>query len=354
MSVRLKQWLQVALAWWSAGLLAALPARWVARLLTPPDTVTVARRTDKLVFKLYDRASGELLEERGMDAGDAAAQDGINRWLAQRPHDLRLTLLLPRDALLEKQLVYPLGAAPDLRALLAFEVERLTPFTREQVYFDYAITRRDEGRGQLHVAMYLALRQAVQQQLDGLDFLAVTPMAVTTDESGALVKLLPEAGRGGVTAAAVRPLARPALLCLILLIAALYTPLWRYDALAEQLEEQVRHQRAQALQAQAHTAEQQLALDRARFLSTRTRFPAPAMQLLLALTQALPDHTSLQQLVLGADEIQVQGESAAAASIIGLIEASDYFEQVEFRAPLTKNAHDGKERFHVAARLRQP
>ncbi len=126
MSVRLKQWLQAALAWWSAGLLAALPARWVARLLTPPDTVTVARRTDKLVFKLYDRASGELLEERGMDAGDIAAQDGINRWLAQRPHDLRLTLLLPRDALLEKQLVYPLGAAPDLRALLAFEVERLT------------------------------------------------------------------------------------------------------------------------------------------------------------------------------------------------------------------------------------
>ncbi|MCY4337998.1 MAG: PilN domain-containing protein [Gammaproteobacteria bacterium] len=78
------------------------------------------------------------------------------------------------------------------------------------------------------------------------------------------------------------------------------------------------------------------------------------MQLLLTLTRSLPDHTSVQQIILRTDEIQLQGESAAAASLIGLIEASDYFEQVEFRAPLTKNAHDGRERFHLAARLRQP
>ncbi len=353
MPAQVKRRLRAALAWWSTGVLAALPARWATRLVTLPDTVTVSRQADKLVFSVYDGHGGELLEQRSMEPGDTAAQTGINRWLARRQRDLRLALLLPRDDILEKRLAYPLGAAPELRALLAFEVERLTPFSSEQVYFDYTIRRRDEDNGQLHVDLYLALRLNVQQKLDDLRFLALTPTVVATGVAERLINLLPESARGAASSAA-RPLALPGLLCLVLLIAALYTPLWRYDALAEQLEAQVRHNRTRALQAQAQTAEQQTALDRARFLSTRQRFPAPAMQLLLELTRTLPDHTSVQQLVLRADGLQLQGESAAAASIIGLIEASEYFEQVEFRAPLTKSGHDGKARFHVAARLRQP
>ncbi|MDE0155644.1 MAG: hypothetical protein OXS28_08590 [Gammaproteobacteria bacterium] len=353
MPARIKRHLRGALAWWSAGLLAALPERWATALVTPPDTVTVARQADKLVFSVYDGQSGELLEQRSMETGDTAAQAGVNRWLARRQRDLRLTLLLARDDILEKHLVYPPASAPELRALLAFEVERLTPFTREQVYFDYATSHRDEDNGRLHVDVYLALRQTVQQQLDGLRFLALTPTAVATDEAERAINLLPESARAAASPTA-RPLVLPGLLCLVLLITALYTPLLRYDALAAQLEEQVRHNRDRALQAQAHTAEQQLALERARFLSTRPRFPAPATQLLLELTRSLPDHTSVQQLVLRAGEVQVQGESAAAASIIGLIETSEYFEQVEFRSALTKSGQDGRERFHVAARLRQP
>ncbi len=353
MTAKIKQRLGAALAWWSAGLLSALPARWAAKLVTPIDTMTVTRQADELVFKLYDGDGTALLEQRSMDVGDAAAQDEVNRWFAQRQRNVRLVLLLPGAALLEKRLVYPLSAAPDLRALLAFEVERLTPFSCEQVYFDYAITRRDEDSNRLHIDMYLALRETVQEQIDGLRFLALTPAAVTADKAKSRINFLPEAARG-VTSPAARPLLLPALLCLVLLIIALYTPLLRYEALTEQLEAQVRDNRAKALQAQAQTAGQQLALDRARFLSTQPRFPAPAMQLLLTLTRSLPDHTSVQQIILRTDEIQLQGESAAAASLIGLIEASNYFEQVEFRAPLTKNAHDGRERFHLAARLRQP
>lgn len=353
MPARVERRLRAALAWWSAGLLAALPARWAARLVTPPDTVTIARQAEKLVFKLYDGRRGELPEQRSMETEDTAAQAGVNRWLARRQRDLRLTLLLSRDDILEKHLVYPPASATELRALLAFEVERLTPFTREQVYFDYAISHRNEDNGRLHVDLYVALRQTVQQQLDGLRFLALTPTVVATDVAERLINLLPESARDA-TSSASRPLMLPGLLCLVLLIVALYTPLLRYDARAEQLEAQVRHNRTMALEAQAQTAEQQLALARARFLSTQPRFPAPAMQLLLALTRSLPDHTSVQQLVLRAGELQVQGESAAAASIIGLIEASEYFEQVEFRSALTKSGQDGRERFHVAARLRQP
>ncbi|MCY4337997.1 MAG: hypothetical protein OXD47_04270 [Gammaproteobacteria bacterium] len=120
MTAKIKQRLGAALAWWSAGLLSALPARWAAKLVTPIDTMTVTRQADELVFKLYDGDGTALLEQRSMDVGDAAAQDEVNRWFAQRQRNVRLVLLLPGAALLEKRLVYPLSAAPDLRALLAF------------------------------------------------------------------------------------------------------------------------------------------------------------------------------------------------------------------------------------------
>ena len=142
-----------------------------------------------------------------------------------------------------------------------------------------------------------------------------------------------------------------ALLVSVLLLAALYLPLLRYGSIAEQLERQVEQSRTQALQAQTLVNRKQTILERVDFLSHQTRRHIPAVRLLQDLTRRLPDHTWIYQLVINEGEIQLQGESEAATSVIRLLEESDYFEQAQFRSSVTKNDATRKERFHVAARI---
>ena len=48
------------------------------------------------------------------------------------------------------------------------------------------------------------------------------------------------------------------------------------------------------------------------------------------LTRCLPDDTWVTQVIINEGKIQLRGEALAAATVIRLIEQSDYFEKAEF------------------------
>ena len=54
---------------------------------------------------------------------------------------------------MHKTLDLPLAAAENLREVLTFEMDRQTPFTADQVYFDYQIVQRDNTNGRISVEM---------------------------------------------------------------------------------------------------------------------------------------------------------------------------------------------------------
>ena len=340
------------LAWWFQGLLLLLPERWLARLRRKPDIVTVEQGGDALSFKLYDGGSGKLRKERAIAPTDKTGQAAVNRWLGRHENELDLVMLLPPDKQLKKRLAYPLSSEQELRAILSFEMDKQTPFPNEKVSFDYTVIRRDINNGRIHINLYVVLRKILEKHLDSLRFLDLKPPAATTgaDELKANINFLPRSDRNLDRARALR-LKQAVLLVSVLLLAALYLPLLRYGSIAEQLERQVEQSRTQALQAQTLVNRKQTILERVDFLSHQTRRHIPAVRLLQDLTLRLPDHTWIYQLVINAGEIQLQGESEAATSVIRLLEESDYFEQAQFRSPVTKNNATRKERFHVAARI---
>ena len=338
------------LAWWFRGLLMLLPERWLARLRRNPDIVTVEQGDDALTFKLYDGASGRLRKERAIPPADKTGQAAINRWLGKHENELDLVVLLPPDKQLKKRLAYPLSSEKELRAILSFEMDKQTPFPDEKVCFDYAVIRRDINNGRIHINLYVVLRKILEKHLASLRFLDLKPAAATTgaDELKANINFIPLPDRI-VDRAPGRWLKHAALLAPILLLAALYLPLLRHGSIAEQLERQVEQSRTQALQAQALVNRKQTILGRVDFLSHQTRRHIPVIRLLHDITRRLPDNTWIYQLTINEGEIQLQGESEAATSVIRLLEESDYLEQAQFRSPVTKNDTTRKERFHVAA-----
>jgi len=59
----------------------------------------------------------------------------------------------------------------------------------------------------------------------------------------------------------------------------------------------------------------------------------------------------LWQLVIKNEELQIQGESSNASSLIQIVESSGRFSGAQFRSPVTQNNVSGKDKFHLSAKL---
>ena len=76
-----------------------------------------------------------------------------------------------------------------------------------------------------------------------------------------------------------------------------------------------------------------------------------ALLILEALSKLLPNDTALDRLRLTYTQLQLQGESANAAELIGLFERESWIEEANFRTQITQNRNTGLERFVVSATI---
>ena len=90
-------------------------------------------------------------------------------------------LALPPASVLVQEVVLPPLAASDLRRLVTAEMDRLTPFTAEAVYFDIERPRRDLGTGHSCVSLAVVPRHVADQALE-----QATGQGLTTRRLGLL------------------------------------------------------------------------------------------------------------------------------------------------------------------------
>jgi general secretion pathway protein L len=67
------------------------------------------------------------------------------------------------------------------------------------------------------------------------------------------------------------------------------------------------------------------------------------------ISRILPDHTWIARLDLKGSELQLQGQSSAASSLIRIIESSPWFENVRFASPVVQIAGTDNDRVHIVA-----
>ena len=96
-------------------------------------------------------------------------------------------------------------------------------------------------------------------------------------------------------------------------------------------------------------------LDRMSEIDRRLRLrklqTAPRVVVLDELTRRLPDETWLASLQIDGHDVRLTGYAPVAASLIGLLDASEYFGTPSFQSPVTQDARSGKQRFSLAFEL---
>jgi general secretion pathway protein L len=341
-------------SWWFAELAACVPPVLRRGLRGPRQQLVLDWRERDVLLRLRGRGGWRELGQVVLDAGAPAASRAAARLL--RGVRLRATdvvLRLGAGQVLQRRVELPLAAAENLREVLGFEMDRLTPFKAETVAYDFRVAATDREAQRLTVDVAVAPRAVVDEAVRAVGTLGLSPDRVAPAEGGeaAAFNLLgaAEAAAGGGSLRRLNVLL--AVLLLLLLAAAVLWPLQRKQAELAVLEERLDASRAAAAATEALREKIAAAQDRNSFLVQRRQATPLAVAVLAELTERLADDTWLAQLHIGRGEVLLSGYAPAAAALIPVLEDAPLFADVKFDSPVLPDARVGRERFNLSAKV---
>lgn len=336
------------LRWWRAELLSLVPPR-MAQLVLEPRLRAEVSASEVCIYG-HDR---KLLLERVLLLGPVGTP------LAHAEGEVTTAAQGRCDALLEPQLVLaspltlPLEAERELRRVLTFSMDRYTPFTADEVYFDYRVQRRDMANRKIDVLLYVVTRKVVDGIVGRLAQAGLETMAVdvAAPESGGLgrlgINLLPARSPAAIASTTHLNTAL-VVLAVFLLLSVLLVPLWnRHQSLAA-MEEELRLLVPQVQEAERVQSEVQAQIAWMQQIQQRKKQVPPVLDILLELTRLVPDHAWASQVEIRGGRVKLTGEAQAASSLMQTLTVSGYFFDPRFEAPLTQNPKSERERFTIS------
>jgi len=342
------------LEWWFTSLLDLIPERLRLKVFQYPDQLMLEFEDQQITFSYYRGSSKELIERKIINREDELEKAAIVQWLSGIKNSyVECIVLISAEYILKKTLNLPLSSEGNIREIIGFEMDRQTPFTVDQVYYDARVTARDTEQDKLSIELFVATRSYIDSLIEEVRAwsLSATTISLNEESGPVAINLLPVEARAVMHSKPDPLTLAGAVITIILFITALYFPVLHQREIISTLGNEVQQKRDIARQVQPLIAEKEKILERTRFLAQKRQTIPPVIKVLEELTTILPDDTFLERLTIRGDEIQINGESDSATRIIQLLEKSDYFQNAQPRSPVTKNAATNKERFFISATL---
>lgn len=336
--------------WWSKELVALLPISMQQAIATSNERLFVQVSGTNLVVFQGSIERMQELAQFPLDASDSALPD-------IQAHTRQVVLLLPPDRILDTTVTLPAATEENLREVLAFEMDQLTPFTVDQVYYGFDIVDRSSARGTIDLRLLVSPRSAVDELLSALQRIGLGPSVVSAKADSARlhdINLLPRNYAQKARAATQWLNTGLAVTALVLLMAVIAIPLLQKRQQVAELEPQVTAAMEAAQEGSRLKRNIELIATGSAELVARKNARPTTIAIIDDMSRILPDNTWLSRLDIAGDEIQIQGQSEAAASLIGLIEESPNFENARFRSPVTQVPQTDSERFHLSANWSTP
>lgn len=344
------------LRWWGGELRSLLPPRWRGWFGDAADWHLL--QLDGSLWTLRRAGEGQPLaswddelDARLQQATLAAALRHVDR------EDLRLALLLPPEVVLRRTLLLPEAAQHNLQQVLAFEMDRQTPFNLAQVH--YAARELDKAApgGRFHAELVAVMRSTLDPLLARLRALGIVVDAVDqmagTGRLG--VNLLP-AEQAPHRRRPRRRLNLALAGCCVLLLALLLGQWLHNRQLAlSRMQDTVQAMRGEAQQVASLRQQLQDDAGAAGFLAQRKKQSVSMLALLQEITQRLPDSAWLERFsVDNSGQVGMQGQSLQAVKLLDMLKDARLITDASFQGSIQPDPATGKERFYLTAQLRKP
>ena len=338
--------------WWGLEL-AALTPGFLLRLTSGRKPILAASLAGEGSEILLRRVKGRRNVELGA-LTDLKRRRLRNIAAEVRRGDLTVAFAAPSEGVVNRRVKLPLAAEENLDGVVGYELDRLTPFRAEELYYTARIAERAPEAGRLEVDLTFVPRVDVDPALTALREAGLPPDRLdVADGDGGLrgLNLLPKQAGAGLTFESAMAIGFGGLLMLMLSV-------WAFMALDHQ------HRRVEALRDAVFVARRAALATQERDLrdAAATNAAAQAYQLkratpmtvetLALISEALPDDTWLETLTIDGAQVELSGFSGDAAALIDRFASRPRFADPEFRAPITRDGAEGRERFSLSVTLR--
>jgi general secretion pathway protein L len=335
-------------AWWLARLGELIPGarhdsaqRAQAVLIVTPD-LSAPGEIPSVTARIERRGQSRRLGRLALDTEGLRALQRAAAPLGRTPETL---IEMPAEAILEKRLVLPLAAERDLEQVLSYEMDRETPFAADEVYWGSTVEQRDRARRQIAVRLAMVTKAQLAGLTAALSRAALMPTALIAGKT--TIPLAHGATRRNGYATPVLAWA-----CVALAIAAIGVPFLQQSIALDRVNRKIDALQpavasVEGLRRHAADTRQQIAA-----LAAQRRALGDPLVMLAAVTAALSDDTWLSGLEYSAGKLRLNGQSKAAAHLIGDMSRGAAFKNPEFSTPVTR-AEDGKfDIFGLSAEMR--
>jgi len=341
------------LSWWRRELSQLVPEK-IQRLVTDKQGfVIITPEPGKLNLSFKDDKQCHFLASLDRNEGSAAwyqqlvAQD-------ERLAKATVVLRLPAAMGLARELSFPVAAKENLQQVIAYELDRYTPFKAEQVYFAVRPGDGPQEPGLIKVLLTLTPRATLDALYEDVRALGLLP--VLADYEGVPnplpsgrnpYNLLPEKYRQKTPRIPLIIHTGLMVLTCLLFIGVLVLPVWFQHQTVEALAERVKAIEKEAKKIKLMQGKVDDAIEETqKLLDEKTDMPM-MVAVLDALSALMKDDTSLNYLQFSDGHLQIQGQSPSASTLIGVLEASELFNNARFVSPVTQDNVSKLERFQI-------
>lgn len=336
--------------WWFGELRALLPQRWQAYLRVQQTQLLLRRQDAGLALLAAEGGGVEPLAT--LDGEGGLGEGRLEQRIGSDAARLPRILLLPPEAVLLRRLSFPVAAAGNIRSLVAFEIDRQTPFRPEQVEFDCRVLPAEANARQVSVELAVVTRERLEAELAALGDIAPRLDGVDIDRGSgrAGFNLLPQARR--------RPQDhRPTLINIALvafsicvLLLAMGELVDNRTAAVSEIEAEVEARRVEARRTAQLRKTLEEAANAANFLSEHKAQRPSTIVLLRDLTDILPDDTFLERLTINGLDLSLTVQSGSAAKLIELFQSSPQFSNATLLGAVQPDSRTGKDRATLTVR----
>lgn len=266
-------------------------------------------------------------------------------------------LMLHKEMILSREIILPLATEQNLENVVAYEIDRYTPFKSDDVYFDAHVISRNKVEKKIIVLLRVAKKSAMREllkfvnesQLLVQNIYCVDNNAEPIGESlkfGEVLNSSIDNKRHGLTNKFLLILAGILFATtLILPVAKNYWNANSYDS--ERLEISKKVVEVKEILSTYRKMKKDIELS-----ASLNKNNSKIIVLLDELTSAISDDTSLNRLSIEDGILRMQGVSVSASKLVSALDSTQNFSGVRFVAPVTQNRASGNENFTIEMTLK--
>lgn len=341
------------LRWWKRELSFLIPERLKRLINDKQGFIIITPKAGQLHLTYID--DGGPMDLLVLDRNDTAPAQFQNlTGQDEKFSKANVVLRLSGSDALIKELWLPAAAKENLKQVVTYELDRYTPFKAEQVYFAVRMLENRPESGQIKVLLVLAPRDLLDSICEDLTALGVSPIFADCEKAPNSLDyyrdgydLMPERYRKKTARTPGLIYSGLIVSAILLFIAALVLPVWFQYQTVQALAEKVQRIEKEAKKIKLLQAEVDAVIKETQELLDE-KMSTPAIVVILnSLSTIIKDETSLAYLQYSDGHLQIQGESPAASTLIGVLEDSELFNNARFVSPVTQDNISKLERFQI-------